>query len=148
MPWKCESILPPAREVGCEIVHLHLKQQAHLPDAQNRPAETGGENEARRYILGAVDQNCARDCVKGPKMDTNNTFSLAVFILTSTSERVAAIPRYRSIFLSSHPQSPVASLFLSRAPRGIFMEFIPWVNYSCASNVLGLCASVRREEMN
>lgn len=41
LPWKCESILLSAWEVGWEVAHLHLKQQAVLLGAQNRPVETG-----------------------------------------------------------------------------------------------------------
>lgn len=41
LPWKCESILLSAWEVGWEVAHLHLKQQAPLSGAQNRPVEMG-----------------------------------------------------------------------------------------------------------
>lgn len=49
LPWKCESILLSAWEVGWEVAHLHLKQQALLSGAQNRPVETGWKSTPARH---------------------------------------------------------------------------------------------------
>lgn len=146
LPWKCESILLSAWEVGCEIAHLHLKQQALLSDAQNRPVETGWKWTL--VLHPGCIQSCRQDSVERPKMDTHNTFSLTVSILTSKSDRVTAIPHYQSILLLHTLKAQLHHYFYLGFHVTYFSGIHSLRELFLRLQRLGLYASVRREELN
>lgn len=67
LPWKCESILLSAWEVGWEVAHLHLKQQALLSGAQNRPVETGWKSTLALHPGCSYITALCRIVLKDPK---------------------------------------------------------------------------------
>lgn len=113
LPWKCESILLSAWEVGWEVAHLHLKQQALLSGAQNRPVETGWKSTPALHPGSSWITALHGVVLKGPKWIQRPG-------LMRGGHRNTPLSFHSH---SSHPQNPLTSLVLSRVSH----FFIPWI---------------------
>lgn len=136
LPWKCESILLSAWEVGCEIAHLHLKQQALLSGAQNRPVETGWKWTLVLHPGCIWSKIYTGVCWKAKNGYIQHVLFSGFYISEQIGQTHAGSQQHPIIilFFFFTPSKPsYITISIKGSTWHIFLEFIPCVNYSCTS---------------